>query len=203
MDTLLDTDGPVIVTVAGGSISIPKATNRDYLPWLAEIHGQWKEAKTKLIPPTMLPKDRFEAGKQIEKEKPTQWDLIDALSTGEGVDKVLGIVCAKLKPEEAAKIMALPQVRQYEIAARSSGLIPELRLSAMFGPTMADLEQNTLNMLHPFWQAMKAKGIAPDKARAVMLELPGVTAEMINGKPSSPETPQNGGQPFGGAGGNG
>lgn len=189
MDTLLDTDGPVVFTIGGETISIPKATNRDLIPWLTKLHTQNKEAKTKLIPVGTLAPEKYKLLVQIDKEVPTQWQLIDLLNTPIGIQEVLDIVCVKLTDEQKAKVMALPQVRQYELAVRASGLFPASRVAAMFGPQQDELEQHALNLLHPFWAAMKAKGIDDAIARDILLALPGVNLELLEGKPATPESP--------------
>lgn len=201
MDTLLDTDGPVIFKIDGQDVSIPKATNRDYIPWLAEIHKERSETDAKLVPATLPPAEKHKLLVQISRNRPTQWDIAPLLNTPEGIDRLLRMVSEKLPPELQAKIAALPQSRGFELAARASGLFPASKLAAMFEPPLEELEQYAINLLHPFWRAMKVKGVADDVARAILLQLPGVTAEMIDGKPATPEAPKP--QTFGGAPGNG
>lgn len=185
MAEYMDTDGSIPFAWKGAVHHIPQASIPDYKPWLAELYEKNKAADSKLVPLQMPPKDRFELLKKIDRDKPTHWTLAAEMDRPEAQERVLRIVLPKagFDPAAVEEVLAkLPVREQYRLACCASGLLPPGQLARMFGPTMEELEQQAAQMLSVFSDALKAAGVAPDISRNVLLKLPGVTSELLDGE---------------------
>jgi hypothetical protein len=123
---------PVIVKIDGrGDIPVPLLSQRDYLPWCAELTTETRAREKEMIAPTAKPQERFLMLRNIDKQQATPESIGPLVFTCEGTIRVLEMALRKvgLEGEALNKFIDSRPVKANEyLAVRLCGLYTKDRI---------------------------------------------------------------------------
>lgn len=152
MSYLSTFEAPIVIKISDKDVSLYPLTQRDYLPWLAELTESQRKLDRGLVPATLKGQERFALLRRIEMSEIVPADLEPIVFTAAGTIKVISMAIAKALKDnpDAGKIAeafidSRSAKANEELAARVSGLFDARRLFTLFPPDHTppeDVDQN-------------------------------------------------------------
>lgn len=91
---------PVARSFNGKEYLIPRLTNRDYLPWMAELEKEYRDEDLGQIPNDIKPRARYEIERDIKRRSITIDNLRPKVVSGTGAIRVIEIAARKITSPE-------------------------------------------------------------------------------------------------------
>lgn len=135
---------PVSIEIDGKDVAIPLLSQRDYLPWIAELTTKRQEIGRKNAPPPTKPTERAKWLDWIDNLELTPADLQPYVLRASGTIKVLEMALKKvgIADDVAAKFIdGQPAKANEMLAVRVSGLFRREEIQAIY-PTADEPKQD-------------------------------------------------------------
>lgn len=139
-------DLPIAVQIGGREVLLKPLTQRDYLPWIAEITKARRETDLASIPPTIKAADRFELVRRINMNETTPAEMTAIVYTASGAIRVLEIALSKagVGSDEAKSFIDGQSVARNEALAVSvSGLFTQDQITGVQETSRPNVELPT------------------------------------------------------------